>query len=566
LAQLVAPFLFALGAMTSIMLLNQVARRFGRLVGKGLPWSVILEVFALSIPFIVAMTLPMAILLAVLYTFTHLAADNEITAMRASGVSVAQLLAPVVIGGALLAAANFALVDQFLPRSNAKLRTLLIDISRKKPTLDLREQAINEIPPSRLFLRASRIDPASGRLREVTIYDMGARDGRRVIYADSGHMAFAENQADLLLRLHNGEIHEFKNVDPHDFQLTAFQTNNILVRNVANELERGTVDAVRGDREMSTCEMRTVVNDSERERQLALGERGRSLHQDLRTLLGLPPPPPPPEVPPPEAPCGWWRSVLRLLLPETAQAQDTAQRRDSLRKVRARILQQKATRSRSDRIEVAPPQELPPGVGLEGQRVSFRPRRLPLASWSEISMSRDVARVAGRKVNRYQVEIHKKWAISLACLIFVLVGVPLALRFPRGGMGLVIGGGLVVFAIYYMGLTAGESLGDIGLVSPLVAMWAPNFLLLTLGILGLLWARRASGSTRGGDLTEVWQAVRGVRYGRPCGACGVGGGRWAHRDPEPSDARRVRGALVAQDLCPDGHRVPGRRHSHKPHG
>ena len=513
LAQLVAPFLFALGAMTSILVLNQVARRFGRLVGKGLPWSVIIEVFALSIPFIVAMTLPMAILLAVLYTFTHLAADNEITAMRASGVSVGQLLAPVVVAGALLAAANFALVDQFLPKSNAKLRTLLIDISRKKPTLDLREQAINEIPPSRLFLRASRIDPASGRLREVTIYDMGARDGRRVIYADSGHMAFAENQADLLLRLHDGEIHEFKNVDPHDFRLTAFQTNNILVRNVANELERGTVDAVRGDREMSTCEMRVVVNDSERERQLALGERGRALHQDLRTLLGLPAPPPPPQVPPRKAPCGWWRSVLRLLVPETAQAQDTAQGRKALQEARTRILQEKAARRQAGRIEVAPPpspRELAPGVDPEGTRIRFQPRRLPLATWSEISMSRDVARIAQRRVNRYLVEIHKKWAISLACLIFVLVGVPLALRFPRGGMGLVIGGGLVVFAIYYMGLTAGESLGDIGLLSPSLAMWAPNFLLLALGILGLLWARRASGSTRGGDLTEIWEAVRGV--------------------------------------------------------
>lgn len=252
--QLVAPFLFALAALTSIMLLNQVARRFGRLVGKGLPWSVILEVFALSIPFIIAMTLPMAVLLAVLYTFSHLAADNEITAMRASGVGVGQLLAPVVVAGAILAAGNFFFVDQVLPRTNARLRTLLIDISRKKPTLDLREQAINEIPPSRLFLRASRIDAASGRLRDVTIYDMGAQNGRRVIYADSGRMAFAGNQTDLLLNLHEGEIHEFENANPHELQLTKFRTNQILVRNVANELERGTVEAVRGDREMSTCE------------------------------------------------------------------------------------------------------------------------------------------------------------------------------------------------------------------------------------------------------------------------------------------------------------------------
>ena len=120
LRQLAAPFLFALTALTSLMLLSQIAKKFGSLVGKGLPWTVIAEVFALSIPFIVAMTLPMAVLLAVLYAFSHLAADNEITAMRASGISVYQVLTPVLIWGACMAAFNFAFVDQVLPRSNAR--------------------------------------------------------------------------------------------------------------------------------------------------------------------------------------------------------------------------------------------------------------------------------------------------------------------------------------------------------------------------------------------------------------------------------------------------------------
>jgi lipopolysaccharide export system permease protein len=91
---LIPPLVFAFVALTSIMLLNQVAKRFGDLVGKGLPWSVIGEVFALCIPFIVAMTLPMAVLVAVLYTYSHLAADNELTAMRASGVSLWQMRVP----------------------------------------------------------------------------------------------------------------------------------------------------------------------------------------------------------------------------------------------------------------------------------------------------------------------------------------------------------------------------------------------------------------------------------------------------------------------------------------
>ncbi|MDH5284308.1 MAG: LptF/LptG family permease, partial [Gemmatimonadota bacterium] len=93
--QFLPPLVFAFVAMTSIMLLNQVARRFGALVGKGLPWSVIGEVFLLCLPFIIAMTLPMAVLTGVLYTFSHLAADSEITAMRASGISVSRLARPM---------------------------------------------------------------------------------------------------------------------------------------------------------------------------------------------------------------------------------------------------------------------------------------------------------------------------------------------------------------------------------------------------------------------------------------------------------------------------------------
>src|ERR1044072_2567214 len=123
LRQHIPPLGYALAALTFAMLVNQIAKQFGNFVGKGLPWSVIFEVFALSLPFIVAMTLPMAVLVAVLYAFSHLAADSEITGMRASGISVYQVLLPVIAWGVFMAAFNFVFVDQVLPRSNARLRT-----------------------------------------------------------------------------------------------------------------------------------------------------------------------------------------------------------------------------------------------------------------------------------------------------------------------------------------------------------------------------------------------------------------------------------------------------------
>src|SRR5258706_1234601 len=117
LRQHIPPLLYALAALTFAMLVNQVAKQFGNFVGKGLPWGVIFEVFVLSLPFIIAMTLPMAVLVAVLYTFSQLAAENEITAMKAGGVSFARLVLPVLAGSAVVARLPFLFGDPRLTGS-----------------------------------------------------------------------------------------------------------------------------------------------------------------------------------------------------------------------------------------------------------------------------------------------------------------------------------------------------------------------------------------------------------------------------------------------------------------
>jgi lipopolysaccharide export system permease protein len=500
LRQLVAPFCFALGALTSLMLLNQIAKRFGALIGKGLPWRVIAEVFVLSLPFILAMTLPMAVLVAVLYTFSHLAADSEVTALRASGVSVPRLLMPVLTWGLCMSVVNFAFVDQVLPRSNAQLRALLIDIGRKKPTFELREQVINEIPPSKYFLRASRIDGATGRLRGVTIYDVGDQAERRVIYADSGLMAYAANQRDLTLQLHDGVVHEYRASEPTRFALTAFTTSAIRVRNVFDELERNTSDQIRGDREMSGCEMMDVVREARVDRRRAARERARLLHRDLRELTGLP------QLPtdtmsvfaPEDDYCAWVAQARKRLMPDSVAAQEP---------VPARAPPSTGVRAggRTDR-DTATAIVLPAGAVPRPARPTARPPAL--SAYADVAITRDRMKDAELRANRYLVEIHKKWAISAACVSFVLVGIAMALRFPRGGMGLVIGGGLAAFSIYYVGLTAGEALADRGRVSPAVAMWSSNLIVTVAGLWGLAVVNREPGSNRGGDFQELFDSLR----------------------------------------------------------
>src|SRR5260370_26706367 len=251
LRQHVAPFGFALAGLTAFLLLQQVAKQFGNLVGKGLPWGIIAEVFALSIPFIVAMTLPMAVLVAVLYTFSHLAADNEITAMKASGISIGRVLMPLLGGATAVTMIAFAWNEQLLPRSNHALRTLLVDIQRKKPTFQLKEQVINEVVAGQFFLRAARIDPAANTLTAGTIYELEDPDRRCIITADSGRMAYTPGGTDLYLPLRDGEVHEVKRTDPEHFNRTFYSVNRIKVAGVSNKFDQTQNDEYGGDREMT---------------------------------------------------------------------------------------------------------------------------------------------------------------------------------------------------------------------------------------------------------------------------------------------------------------------------
>src|SRR5207253_4318327 len=118
-------------------------------------------------------------------------------------------------------------------------------------------------------------------------------------------------------------------------------------------------------------------------------------------------------------------------------------------------------------------------------------------------------RAARSRAAIYEVEIQKKLAISAACVIFALLGMPLAIRYPRGGVGLVIGTSLAVFSVYYVGLIGGEELGDRLIVPPFFSMWTPNLIFLIVSI-PLLWTARHAGSTAHGcDWEEVKQTFLG---------------------------------------------------------
>ncbi len=472
LTQHAAPFAFAVAALTSFLLLNQIAKKIGDLLGRGLPWTVIAEFFLLTLPYVFAMTLSMSVLVAVLYTFSRLENDSEITAMRAGGVSLGQIVRPVLLAAGCVAVVAFLFGDQILPRTNHRLRVLMSDIATKKPTFSLKEHVINEVQRSRTFLRTAHIDQASYSMVDVAIYRTTGRGGNmRVVYADSGRFAFAPNHEDLQLILFDGTVHDFDRRQPGTFQRTSYERLLLSFENVGNEFIRREGDTYRSDRELGTCTLEDVALSARREQWLA-SRRAESIERNgLRALAGLAPVRPDTAAPPSKR--SLYCRALAVILPQeleaTARSTDTIQRQDPSARSQARI-------------------NTSAGV--------TRRNRSPNQSMNQSQIHIDRANGATIRAANYLVEFHKKYAIPAACIVFVLVGVPAALRFPGAGLGMVIGVGMVVFGAYYIGLIAGESLANELKVPPFWAMWGPNAVFGTIGLVATWLTSRQGVRTR----------------------------------------------------------------------
>jgi len=441
------PFLFALSTITALIFLNSLSQRIGDLVGKGLHWTVIGEFLVLSLPHVIALALPMSVLVAVLYAFNDLASSNEISALSAGGVRPGQMVLPVVSMGVLAAAVMFYFNDTVLPESNHRLKDLILDIGRKSPTLDFREQVVNEVRPgdgSELYyLTADQIDHTTQRLTNVTIFDANNPDRQRTTCAAHGEMAFNDARTDLYLTLYDGVVNEVDMTGDGEFQRLYFNRQILPLLGIGNELERRVGGTELGDREMGFKLL--AENAHQREQQI---EDLKNESRDASMLavgiaLGEPV-----DSAAAEALAGTQSQISRLRLSPKLTDRD-------------RMTQQTVTMARSRAAR---------GVAL------------------------------AQSVNRFEVEIHKKLALAFACIVFTLLGPPLALRFPRSGVGLVVTASSAIFSVYWVGLILGESLAERRVASPALTMWMSNAIFLFVAIVMLAEMGRTGGTARGGGL------------------------------------------------------------------
>lgn len=466
----IAPFFFAFFTLTGVILINTLAKELANLAGKGLQMEVVLEFFVLSLPANIALTLPMSVLVAVLYTFSTLATENEVTALRANGVDLRRATLPLLIAATLIAGGMVWFNDQVLPASNYRWRILMTDLAQTRPLLALQEQTINPIRGrggmTPYYLEARELDAATGAMRDVSIYDVSNDQITRTIDADSGRMVLNQTGTDLLLTLFEGEIREVDFNEQGSFQVFDFRQYLMRLTGVSDQLQRSGESSYRTDRDMTLAMMLERIDSAEVE--LA----------SLRATANTP-----------------------LPIDTIAAASADSIEGDEVALATARA---DTAVSATGTDSVPRESETAPTARAEADPSPFVAGRHP----REYAASR--ARNVEAEIRGLQVEMHKKFSIAAAALVFVLIGIPTALRFPGSGIGMVVGVSLTIFGIYYVGLIGGETLANSGYVRPLVSMWLTNLVFGIIGLIGFVRLGHEQGTSRGSAPSEVLPRVLSI--------------------------------------------------------
>jgi lipopolysaccharide export system permease protein len=410
------PFIFSIVTLMFIFLLQFVMKFIDQLVGKGLTAWVIIELIILNLSWMLVLAVPMSVLVATLMAFGDLSSRNEITAMKAGGVSIYRMLLPVLLAGTIIGGIMVWFNNHVLPESNHRLKALTTDIRRKKPTIALVNGVFSQdIPGYSLLVRKLSVNGSD--LEGVTIYDFSNPTTNVVITAERGRISFSPDYRKILMFLERGEIHELNLQEMNSYRKIRFTRHRIAMNVEGFDFERSQATAFsRGDREMGAREMLRVVDSLERTR--------RGIEQELSDNIGK-------EFA--SVATGQWSGTLPWGgIPGAAAPQNAS--------IRARNLSANVTTT------------------------LFRVESLD------------------RQTDQYWVEIHKKYSIPAACVVFVLVGLPLGVMARRGGFGIAATLSLGFFVVYWACLIGGEKLADRAILSPFWGMWVANML---IGIAGL---------------------------------------------------------------------------------
>ena len=240
-------------------MLQFVMKFMDQLVGKGLSGAVIAELMMLNLAWMVVLAVPMAVLVATLMAFGAMASTNEITAMKAGGMSLYRMMFPVAICALIITYLMIEFNNKVLPEANHRSKSLTMDIRRKKPTLTLIPGLFNQDMTGYSMLVRKTFEE-SNELEGVTIYNHSDPSKNTLITAKRGSLSFSSDYRKLIMDLYDGDIYEVDHNKPNLYRVVKFERQRLTTVSEGFDFERSAVDAfTRGDRELSSGEMLYMV-------------------------------------------------------------------------------------------------------------------------------------------------------------------------------------------------------------------------------------------------------------------------------------------------------------------
>ncbi|WP_302062794.1 LptF/LptG family permease, partial [uncultured Duncaniella sp.] len=430
-----------------IVLMQFLWRYIDDLVGKGLGVDVISELFFYAALTMVPMALPLAILLASLMIFGNLGENFELTAMKASGISLLRTMAPLIVLMVLIAAGAFFFQNNVLPIAQTKMYTLLYSVRQKSPELEIPEGVFyDQIPGYNLFIEHKNRD--TGVLYDMMIYDVSRGfENSSIILADSGKMSFTADKTHLFLELWSGESFEnlkdaatgMKNVP---YRRETFDVKEIMVTfdsNFNRMDEQGMRNQYVGK---NMAELRATI-DSVQQRVDSLGmEYSNSLRETPHMNI----------------------------MPYRISSDTTGTRirtpNPSVKMARAMDVDSVFRGSSS-------------GVGINYLQTALAKsqRNKQEYEYRSLTMADDT-----RTIRRHSIELMKKFTLSFACIIFFFIGAPLGAIIRKGGLGTPLVISVFLFIFYYIIDNMGYKLARDGKWPVWQGMWLSAAVLLPLGI------------------------------------------------------------------------------------
>jgi lipopolysaccharide export system permease protein len=431
-----------------IVIMQFLWRYIDELVGKGLSIGMIAELFFYAALSMVPLALPLSILLAALMTFGDLGEHVELTALKSSGISLTTIMKPLVLLMALVAIGAFFFQNNVLPKSQVKMWTLLFSFRQTSPTLDIPEGAVySQIPGYNIYVKHK--DKERDMLYNMLIYDVSQGSTYpRIVAADSGRLTMTEDKRHLILTLYKGAWYEqmrsssgVNGLSNDLYRRETFHDKEILIPYDAN-FNRMDDETMRSQYVGKNITELQHTIDSVR---LKVDSAASLVISKLRStpICGVPS----------------QRTVYNNGKPSFETVKEI--KLEEVVDVKKII------------------KEMPVS---EQQQIINQALMHTTTAMQDLQFQGYTINDDNYVIRRHQIELIKKFTLSLACLIFFFIGAPLGAIIRKGGLGTPIVISVLLFIVYYIIDNSGYKLARDGRWEVWQGIWLSSVVLLPLGI------------------------------------------------------------------------------------